>query len=226
MATAATIIRRSLRLLGALAASETPSAAEQADALEALNAMLDSWRASSLAAYALRDETLSLTGAASYTIGPAGNLNTVRPVRIEAAFQRVGDIDYPLRLASAVAWSGIAAKGTTGDVADWLYYEPSYPLGRLYLYPKPSAGVLHLLTWVPLTAFAASDDVALPPGYQDALTYSLAVRLSPEYGRPVTAELAAVARDAMSKVERTNFRPPLMATGLGDGRTWDIRSDE
>jgi hypothetical protein len=226
MATAATIIRRSLRLLGAIAASETPSAAEQADALEALNAMLDSWRASSLAAYALRDETLTLTGAASYTIGPAGNLNTTRPVRIDAAYQRVGDIDYPLRLASAVAWAGLADKSTAGDVADWLYYETSHPLGRLYLYPRPSTGVLHLMTWVPLTAFAAADEVALPPGYQDALTYSLAVRLAPEYGRPVTAEVAAVARDAMSKVERTNFRPPLMASGLEVGRRADIRSGE
>jgi hypothetical protein len=226
MATASAIIRRALRLIGAIAASETPSAAEQADALEALNAMLDSWRASSLMAYALRDETLTLTGAASYTIGTGGNLNTVRPVRIDAAYQRISDIDYPLRLASAAAWADLAAKSTTGDVADWLYYEPSHPLGRLYLYPVPSAGVLHLLTWVPLTAFAASDEVALPPGYQDALTYNLAVRLAPEYSRPVTAEVAAVARDAMGKIERVNFRPPLMSTGLEGGRRADIRSGE
>jgi hypothetical protein len=226
MATAATIIRRALRLLGAIAASETPSAAEQADALESLNAMLDSWRTSSLAAYALRDETLTLTGAASYTIGPGGDLNTTRPVRVEAAYQRIGEIDYPLRLASAATRAGLAAKSTTGDVADWLYYETSYPLGRLYLYPVPSTGELHLVTWVPLVALAAADDVALPPGYQDALTYSLAVRLAPEYGRPVTAEVAAVARDAMDKIGRVNFRPPIMATGLGEGRQWDIRSDE
>jgi hypothetical protein len=226
MATASAIIRRSLRLIGAIAASETPSAAEQADALEALNAMLDAWRASSLSVYALRDETLTLTGATSYTIGAGGNLNTTRPVRIDAAYQRVGDIDYPLRLASAIAWAGLAAKSTASDVADWLYYETSYPLGRLYLYPVPSTGVLHLATWVPLTAFAAADDVALPPGYQEALTYHLAVRLAPEYGRPVTAEVAAVARDALDKIGRVNFRPPIMAIGLGEGRSWDIRSDE
>jgi len=226
MATASAVIRRALRLIGAIAASETPSAAEQADALEALNAMLDAWRASSLSVYALARETLTLTGAASYTIGTGGNLNTTRPARIESAYERIGDIDYPLRLASAIAWAGLAAKSTASDVADWLYYETSYPLGRLYLYPVPSTGVLHLATWVPLTAFAAADDVALPPGYQEALTYHLAVRLAPEYGRPVTAEVAAVARDALDKIGRVNFRPPIMATGLGEGRSWDIRSDE
>ena len=224
MATASAIIRRSLRLIGAIAAGETPSSNEQADALEALNAMLDLWRTSSLSVYALRDETLTLTGAASYTIGTGGDLNTTRPVKIESAYERVSDTDYPLRLASANAWYQLAAKSTTSDVAEWLYYEPSYPLGTLYLYPQATTGELHLVTWVPLTAFAAADEVALPPGYQDAITYNLAVRLAPEYGRPVTPELAAIARDAMSRLERVNFRPPIMSTGLATGREADIRS--
>lgn len=226
MATASDIIRRSLRLIGAIAGGETPSLTEQADALEALNAMLDSWRTESLAVYALRDETLTLTGAASYTIGTGGALNTTRPVKIESAYERVGDTDYPVKLASAAAWYQLAAKSTTSDVAEWLYYEPSYPLGTLYLYPKPTTGVLHLVTWVPFTALAAADSVALPPGYQDAITYHLALRLAPEYGRPVTPELAALARAAKDNIQRVNFRPPLMSTGLEEGRKADIRSGE
>lgn len=226
MATASAIIRRSLRLIGAIAAGETPAASEQADALEALNAMLDSWRTESLTVYALRDETLTLTGAASYTIGAGGNLNTTRPVRIESAYERIGDTDYPVRLASAEAWYQLAAKSTMSDVAEWLYYEPSYPLGKLYLYPNPATGVLHLVTWVPLTSYAAADDVALPPGYQDALTYNLAVRVAPEYGRPVTPELAALARNTKEVVQRINFRPRLMSTGLEGGRRADIWSGE
>lgn len=226
MATASAIIRRALRLIGAIAAGETPSANEQADALEALNAMLDSWRTSSLSVYALRDETLTLTGAASYTIGTGGALNTTRPVRIASAYERIGTTDYPVRIASAAAWYELAAKSTTSDVAEWLYYESSYPLGTLYLWPKPTTGVLHLVTWVPLTSYAAANDVALPPGYQDAITYNLAVRMAPEYGRPVTPELAAIARDALSRLERVNFRTPVMSTGLEGGRKADIRSGE
>lgn len=227
MATASAIIKRAMRLIGTLAAGETPSAAEQADALESLNAMLDAWRNESLAVYALRDETLTLTGAASYTIGPTGALNTTRPVKIEAAYQRVGTTDYPLRFASAIAWGKLAAKSTTKtSVADWLYYEPSYPLGNLWLYPTPTTGVLHLTTWTPLASFAASDDVALPPGYQEALTYHLAIRLAPEYGRTVTPEVAALSRSTKEGIQRANFRPPLMANGLGGGRRAYIRSGE
>lgn len=225
MATAADIIKRSLRLIGAIAAGETPSATEQADGLEALNAMLDSWRTESLAVYALRDETLTLTGAATYTIGPSGSLNTTRPVSIESAYQRVGDIDYPLRIASAIAWAGISDKSTTSSIADWLFYLPAVPLGTLYLYPIPDSGVLHLVTWTPLTALAAADTVSLPPGYQDALTYNLAVHHAPEYGRPVPVEVAALALAKKANIQRVNFRAPIMDVGTGTGRRYDIRSD-
>jgi hypothetical protein len=225
-ATASDIIRRSLRLIGAIAGGETPSSTEETDALQVLNAMLDSWNTESLAVYALRDETLTLTGAASYTIGGGGALDTTRPVKIEAAYERLGDNDYHVTLASADAWCRIAAKSTSGEVAEWLYYEPSYPLGTLYLYPKPTTGVLHLVTRVPLAAYSATDSLVLPPGYQDAITYHLAIRLAPEYGRPVTPELAALARAAKDNIQRVNFRVPIMSTGFEGGRKADIRSGE
>jgi hypothetical protein len=191
-----------------------------------LNAMLDSWNTESLAVYALRDETLTLTGAASYTIGAGGALNTTRPVKIESAYVRLSDNDYHAKLASAEAWYRLAAKTTTGSVAEWLYYEPSYPLGTLYLYPQPTTGVLHLVTRVPLAAYAASDSLALPPGYQDAITYHLALRLAPEYSRPVTPELAALARAAKDNIKSVNFRVPVMATGLEGRRRPNILSGE
>lgn len=225
-ATASDIIRRSLRLIGAIAGGETPSSTEEADALQVLNAMLDSWNTESLAVYALRDETLTLTGAASYTIGGGGALDTARPVKIEAAYERLSDNDYHVKLASADAWYRLAAKSTSGDVAEWLYYEPSYPLGTLYLYPKPTTGVLHLVTRVPFAAYSATDSLALPPGYQDAITYHLAIRLAPEYGRPVTPEIAALARAAKDNIQRVNFRVPIMSTGFEGGRKADIWSGE
>jgi hypothetical protein len=225
-ATASDIIRRSLRIIGAIAGGETPSSTEETDALQVLNAMLDSWNTESLAVYALRDETLTLTGAASYTIGGGGALDTTRPVKIEAAYERIGDSDYHVKPASADAWYRLAAKSTSGEVAEWLYYEPSYPLGTLYLYPKPTTGVLHLVTRVPLAAYSATDSLALPPGYQDAITYHLAIRLAPEYGRPVTPEVAALARAAKDSIQRVNFRVPIMSTGFEGGRKADIWSGE
>lgn len=225
MATAAQIINRALRLIGVLASGETPSANEQSDALMALNAMLDAWRNESLMVYALRDETLTLTGASSYTIGTGGNLNTTRPVKIEGAYQRVSNIDYPIHIADKREYDRIADKTTQSQITDWLYYEPSYPLGKLFMYPVPTSGVLHIATWVPLTSFAASDTVALPPGYEELITYQLAPRLAPEYGKQVPVEILAIGKAAKDDIKRVNFRMPHMNTGLSTGRRYDINAD-
>lgn len=224
MTAAADIIRRSLRLIGVLATGETPAAAEQADALEALNAMLDTWRTESLSVYALRTETLPLTGAASYSIGVGGDLDIERPVKIESAYQRIAGVDSPVVVASKQAYDGATAKGTTGDPASWLYYEPSYPVGRVHLYPVPASGELHLTVWTPLAQLAASDDVALPPGYREAITYQLAMRLAAEYGKPVAPEIAAMGAAAKADIKRVNTRVPLMSSGLTTGQRYDVRT--
>ena len=224
--TAGTIIRRALRLCNVLAAGETASAEDQADALESLNSMIDGWRNQSLMVYALRDESFSVTGAASYTIGTGGTFNTDRPVKVDRAFMRQNGIDYPIQIADAKAWFDIADKSVTSDYPDWLYYEMSFPLGKIFLFPKPSSGSLHLVTWVPITEFAnASDAVSLPPGYREMLTYQLAMRLGPEYGKPVPIEVAAIGKAAKDDIGMVNFRVPKMSSGLGLGRRYNIYGD-
>lgn len=225
MATAADIIKRSLRLINALAAGETPDATQQADCLEALNAMIDAWRNESLMVYALQDESFAVNGAASYTIGSGGTFNTTRPVKIESAFIRHSGVDYPVAIAGADAWFGIADKTTASDYPDWLYYEPSMSLGKIFLYPIPSAGTLHLITWVPIAELSASTTITLPPGYREALTYQLAMRLGPEYGRAVPVEVAAVGKAAKKDIKRVNFRVPHMETGFDRGSRYNVFAD-
>lgn len=225
MATANDLIRRALRLIGVLATGEHPDANQAADALESLNSMIDSWRNESFTVFALRTEQLAITGAASYTIGPTGTLNTVRPVRIDSAFWREGTTDYPLRQAQSVPWSRIADKTTTGT-PDLLYYEPAVPLGVIYLHPIPTAGTLHLVTLTPISEFALSDAVTLPPGYREAIAYQLAMRLAPEYGVSVPVEVAAMGKSAKADIRRTNYRAPIMNSGVGVGRLSDIVSGE
>lgn len=224
MSTAADLIARALRVINVLASGETPTANEQSDALATLNSMLDAWRTESLMVYALRTEQLAMTGAASYTVGTGGDLNTTRPVKIESAYWRNGDVDYPLRLADAKAWAGVADKSTAGT-PDWLYYEPAYPLGVVHLTPAPSSGTLHLVTWTPFAALGANDPVALPPGYEEAIVYQLAARLAIEYGRGVPPDVAALARAAKTDIKRANFRVPKMDIGFS-GRRYDIQSGQ
>ena len=60
MAAVSVRINRALRLIGAIGAGETPTDDERADALVALNAMLDTWRNEKLMCYARQDETLTM----------------------------------------------------------------------------------------------------------------------------------------------------------------------
>lgn len=86
MATVRDLIKGSLRLLGAIAPGETPSADEQAEALLALNSMISSWSTESLTIYSRVRESFTLTpGQQMRTLGVGGSFNTSRPMEIEEA---------------------------------------------------------------------------------------------------------------------------------------------
>lgn len=208
MATGQTIVNRALRLLGAVASGEAPKAQESADGLEALNTMLESWQLDKLSVFAHRTEVFSLVPSqASYTIGPAGNFNTVCPVRIETAFSRVGGVDTPVSVFSSSTWAALPSKSLTGATPACLNYERGAPLGILQVFPVPSAvSALHLVTWVPLTAMALGTQVALPPGYERAIVYNLAIELAPEFEKEPSQAVVKVANDALTMVKRANLR--------------------
>lgn len=217
MATAQTLINRSLRLLGVVSAGETVSAEDTADALTALNAMLDAWRNERLMVFAIKDESLTLVaGDSSYTIGTAGDLATDRPVEIVGAYVRASGIDYNVRLLNEREWAAIPDKTATSDIPEYCYYQPTMSTGTLYVYPVPTtANVLHLLTWTPFSAYsAASDTVTLPPGYEKLITYGLALEIAPEYGVTPSALVIEGFREARAGIKRVNSRPMKAYTEL------------
>jgi hypothetical protein len=209
MATSTTLIDRALRLLVQTNAGEAPTTQERTDALEAMNAMLDSWRNERLMCYAIRTENLTLVGnQASYTIGPAGNLNTTRPVEILDAYVLDNNYSYPVRMIDEYEYANIRAKASTSTWPDYAYYQPSMPTGTLFVYPVPASGsTLVLLTRTPVLAFALGDTVSLPPGWEDALAYNLAIRLAPEFEATVTPDVMRIARETKNNIKRMNSTP-------------------
>lgn len=230
MATAQTLIDRALRLIGALASGDSPTAQESADGLISLNNLLESWQAEKLLAYALTDTAFTMTAAdASYTVGPAGNFAlTPRPSKIEDVYIRSSNIDYPVELIDFDRWNAIPSKTVTSEIASKAYYEPSLPTGTLQLWPVPSAAnSLHIVTWTPCSDLAAlSTTVAFPQGWERALAFNLAVEIAPEYGANPSDAVMRGSVESKAIIMRANHRPIIAVTDITTvtGRRSDIYS--
>jgi hypothetical protein len=185
------IINRSLRLLGVAATGESADSPEATDALTALNMMLDQWNNERLMIYAYKNETFTLTsGTGTYSIGDGGTFDTVRPLKIERAFVRftpstLTAYDFSLEIISNEKYQDIFMKAIQVTYPLYLCYNPTYPLGEIKLWPIPnSTCTLSLSSAYQLIHFTSiNNEISLPPGYESALAYNLAVEMSPEYGK-------------------------------------------
>lgn len=189
----------SCRLLGF-----EPNADELADVIEALNLMLQEWSVSPNGIFAVTRESFTLTiGTAEYTWGTAGTWTTARPNRIVNAFIREGDIDRPLATYFGSSdYAALSQKASPGRPTA-LYHERSYPLAKVLLYPTPDAAyVLHVYSLKPLGAYTSgSDDLALPPEFEPAIKFNLALDLSLEFGKPVEAFIVKRAADTLAALK-------------------------
>jgi hypothetical protein len=204
----ADLIRATLRLIGAISSSETPNADESSDALEALNLMLGSWGASRFLSKNTQTITHTLTGAASYTIGSGGDIDTIRPSAIFTAYYTLGGLDYPLQVLDYKTYSEIGTKNI-GAIPEYVVLKPDYPLSTIYLFPVPANGTLTLDNVRPATDLTLADDLPYPPEWIRALKFNLAIEIAPEFGFTVAPELVAMAKESRDIVLRSMVTIPL-----------------
>jgi hypothetical protein len=211
MATAQTIINGALRLLQVASTDVVLTADEANDALESLNQMIDGWSNESLMLYHVTREQFTCIPAHNpHTIGSSGDFATTVPMNIEAATVTVGGVDYPILPIDYDDYAVIKLKTLQNVYPEYFYLDKSSPvLANLYMYPVPStASTINLYSRKPLTSFASlTDSVTLPPGYERALKYALAVELAPEYQVSAGQDVIALAIAAKASLKRTNKRP-------------------
>lgn len=231
MTTARDVIEGALRLIRVHDPGESVPAADATTGLDALNALLDSWNTEPLMLFVEKDDNIALNGSRTYTIGPGGDIDTRRPLRITDAYARENQIDYPVQIVGDSWYARIADKFTTGR-PEYLQYDASYPLGTVKLWPVGTASYTLFLTSHKLlpTFDNLSDNLNLPPGYERAVRYNLAIELAPEYGAEVSRAVAQRADEAKTGIKRINSRPPSTqadyATLQRAGTDYSIYSDQ
>lgn len=201
-------------LIGVLAEGESASAEQLADGLSSANDLINSWSAGEqlVIPQIVREEFTLVSSTGSYTIGASGTFNTTRPISIEEA--KIEDqsasptAEYPLEIINIKSRADIVSKDLQSTFPTQLYVEWANPLAILYLWPVPTAAnKLVLYSKKPLTAIAASTSITLPPGYDKALRYNLAIDLAPEYGKTISQEVAKGASDSLANIKRNNIKP-------------------
>ena len=202
--TATTLIKSSLRAIGAIATGISPTADELADGLEALQFLLRDLITKGRAIFAVEVENFALTaGTASYTIGSGGDFNTDRPARIEAAYVRSDSIDYRLEIVGQSKYASVAGKDSPSATPSLIWYNPAYGAdarGTIYVWP-PGSGTLYIHSLKPISEPASvGSDVELPPEYDPFIKWALACELAPEYGKEPTPYMMGRAAQGLQNL--------------------------
>jgi len=216
--TAQDMIKRAYQILGDLGIGEALTADQLATGLNALNGMLSLFSIEKLMIYEIAQTAHTWPSAtASRTIGASGDFNTRRPDRIEngSYFKDSAGISYPVEIVqNREVYDRIEDKTVQAAYPEILMYDPSYPLGTLYVYPVPNQALtFYINQWNPLQIFeTATEQVALPPGYRVMIENNLAIHLESETGLVCPPRAAQIAATSKAAIKRQNNKPIISET--------------
>jgi hypothetical protein len=196
------IIKRALRIIGALGQGETPPAQAVTEASQALNDLMKEWMADGMHLWKYQSKDISLTiGQSTYLIGEGQAINIPCPNKIVQASRRTGwdtnISDIPLILMTKEEQFRIPNKQQSGTPTHLLFRTQQNDatanpgtVGVITLWPVPDAnfvasqnGILRISYMRQFDDFDASgNNPDIPPYYFNALVWGLADQLAYEYG--------------------------------------------
>lgn len=190
------IIKRALRIIGAIGQGETPNSTAIDEASQALNDLVKEWQTDGMQMwkYSLSDAITYTSGTNAYSIGTGSTVNQVAPLKIVQAFNRntTTNRDQPLILVTQQEYQLLGDKASQGT-PNQLWYKPPGPpstemTGTITVYTTPDTDAatnlqLYVVGEYPIDNFDATGDLAdFPSFYYNALTWGLADQLAYEYG--------------------------------------------
>lgn len=161
-----------------------------------------------------QNATQTLTSGDQITYTTPGNFAIARPLRIRSSFTRIttsaaAGLDYWFDIISFDRYNEIGLKTVPGPWPYLAAYQPTYPLGALWVYPNPSiAGQVYLYTDLILTEFTnLTQAINLPQGYARSLKKLLALELCPIFGKTPSPQLLLQCKEARDLLKAQNTSP-------------------
>lgn len=202
-----------MRLATVIGKGEAPDTDESADGLVALNAMLDSWRLDRLLVFRITENSFTLTpGFSTYSVGVGGNFNIERPIKLEdTCFILLNNIQYAVKVVDEATFTAQQTVGLV-QMPRLLYYDYAFPLASIFFdFVPDQAYNFHLKGWAELQQFSAlTTALALPPGYEQAIVFSLAEVFGVEFGIGIPPKVEQIAVQSRAAIMRVNKPAPVL----------------
>lgn len=205
------IISAALRKIGVLAEGQVANAEQISNGAQALNSLISLFETKGMPLWKRTEQVITpVLGQQAYTVTNAVKLAQVvlRYVNNSTQYELIGKSEYDFnQLPQGTINAGIAVH---------YYFQPGIENGTLNIWPVPDAGMVANNTLVAVKQkefdgfFSAGETPDFPPYYTDALIYTLASRLAPEYGVPL-------ADRQMLKAEAKEYTDEAFDYGDEDG---------
>lgn len=197
------------------------------ECIPAYNRMVGSWNCERPKCFTIRVDTLPIPTQKACTVGVGADFDMPRPQGIQngVVVLEGGTRCAPMAQLTDEQWAHIRVQDIPASIPQSFYFDGSYDdqgWSRIYLFPQASGGLqVDWYTWQALPSVTSKDDqVALPPGYEEAITYNLAVRLAslnPLIGN-MSEDSRRLARKALAVLEAHNSAPPTMTSDYPRGK--------
>lgn len=207
------IINEALGILGVYQ-GDPLSASDLQSAFFTFQALVDGWAGEQLT---FRQVSIlqfnTAAGKAAYTLAAAAGAGVdwvapFLPMELDAVTMQMGSLELEVKLDTLRQWESIAIKSMQSSILTDVWVDLGAVSHTLNFYPVPSANIpvnLYLPQQLakPTTPAAA---IVLPPGgYQEALTYELAIKVSSRFGAAIPEWLPVAWAEAKGKVKASNF---------------------
>lgn len=176
--------------------------------------VIQSWNASANTVTVSNNATASSGIQDTFTYTTPGNLKMPRPLRFRSGFTRIttgnaAGLDYWFEFVSLDRYNEIGYKGVPGPWPYLAAYQPTFPLGTLWIYPQPAmTATVFLYTDMILSQFTnLTQAINLPQGYSRAFKKLLALELCPIFGKTPSPQLILQAKEAKNLLKAQNASP-------------------